>query len=107
MLRDLKLNTKLALLVGLFTLGFIVFGLVTYSTLQTQKSTLDALKINGPMYHDIVQSKDVIADILPPPEYILESYLVLLRMSDEFNRPNLNVPTQGETQPMLKKFKTL
>ena len=33
------------------------------------------LKINGPTYGRIVQIKDLVADILPPPEYILESYL--------------------------------
>ena len=34
------------------------------------------LKVNGPEYERIVQVKDLVADILPPPEYILESYLV-------------------------------
>jgi len=34
------------------------------------------LKVNGPVYGRIVQTKDLVADILPPPEYILESYLV-------------------------------
>ncbi|MDO8606335.1 MAG: methyl-accepting chemotaxis protein [Phaeospirillum sp.] len=34
------------------------------------------LKVNGPVYARIVQVKDLVADILPPPEYILESYLV-------------------------------
>ncbi|CAA7617045.1 Methyl-accepting chemotaxis protein [Candidatus Terasakiella magnetica] len=34
------------------------------------------LKVNGPVYSRIIQVKDLVADILPPPEYILESYLV-------------------------------
>jgi len=33
------------------------------------------LKVNGPTYGRIAQAKDLVADILPPPEYILESYL--------------------------------
>jgi len=33
------------------------------------------LKVNGPTYGRIAQTKDLVADILPPPEYILESYL--------------------------------
>ncbi|KIL98114.1 Methyl-accepting chemotaxis protein [Paramagnetospirillum magnetotacticum MS-1] len=37
---------------------------------------LGELKVNGPVYGRIVQVKDLVADILPPPEYILESYLV-------------------------------
>jgi len=33
-------------------------------------------KVNGPVYARVVLAKDLIADILPPPEYILEAYLV-------------------------------
>ncbi|HIJ63003.1 MAG TPA: HAMP domain-containing protein [Rhodospirillaceae bacterium] len=39
----------------------------------------DALKVNGPVYGRIVLAKDLVADILPPPEYILESYLTASR----------------------------
>ncbi len=43
--------------------------------------TLHQLKVNGPVYNEVVQNKDLIADILPPPVYIIESYLVSLEMS--------------------------
>jgi len=33
------------------------------------------LRVGGPMYEQIVQGKDLVADILPPPAYIIESYL--------------------------------
>jgi methyl-accepting chemotaxis protein len=33
------------------------------------------LKVGGPVYDSIVLTKDLIADVLPPPEYILEPYL--------------------------------
>lgn len=36
---------------------------------------LQTLKVGGPVYKDIVQGKDLIADVLPPPAYILEAYL--------------------------------
>ncbi|WP_231920692.1 methyl-accepting chemotaxis protein [Magnetospirillum sp. XM-1] len=36
---------------------------------------LGELKVNGPVYGRIIQAKDLVADILPPPEYIIESYL--------------------------------
>jgi methyl-accepting chemotaxis protein len=36
----------------------------------------NTLKVNGPVYERIVLVKDLVADILPPPEYIIESYLV-------------------------------
>ena len=33
------------------------------------------LKVGGPVYHRIIQGKDLVADILPPPEYLLEAFL--------------------------------
>jgi methyl-accepting chemotaxis protein len=68
-LADLKIRTRFIALIGIFVLGFSVFGAWSFKT-------LNELKVNGPVYQHIVQSKDLIADILPPPEYIIESYLV-------------------------------
>jgi methyl-accepting chemotaxis protein len=39
--------------------------------------------VNGPLYSDVVQGKDLIADVLPPPAYIIESFLLVLRMQEE------------------------
>ncbi len=36
---------------------------------------LGELKVGGRVYRQIVLGKDMVADILPPPEYIIESYL--------------------------------
>jgi len=44
-------------------------------TLWTGVGALSQLKVNGPVYRQIVLGKDLIADILPPPEYVIESYL--------------------------------
>ncbi|MCR6631619.1 MAG: methyl-accepting chemotaxis protein [Magnetospirillum sp.] len=38
-------------------------------------TALSQLKVGGPLYQRIILGKDVVADILPPPEYIIESYL--------------------------------
>ncbi|WP_369803277.1 methyl-accepting chemotaxis protein [Pseudorhodoferax sp. Leaf267] len=62
------------MLIGIFALGFIVSGAWAFKT-------LDTLKVNGPIYERIVQGKDLIADVLPPPEYIIESYLVALQLA--------------------------
>jgi len=43
----------------------------------------EKIKINGPLYHDIVRGKDLVADILPPPEYIIEAYLVSYQAMSE------------------------
>jgi methyl-accepting chemotaxis protein len=73
-LRKLKLSARLAVLIAIFAIGFVLSGGWAFKT-------LDTLKVNGPIYERIVQGKDLIADILPPPEYIIESYLLVLQLS--------------------------
>jgi len=41
----------------------------------TSSYALNILKINGYSYDRIVASKDLVADILPPPEYVIEAFL--------------------------------
>jgi methyl-accepting chemotaxis protein len=67
-LTNLKVSQKFLLLTVFVAVSLIIFGLYTYET-------IDKIKVNGPLYKSIVQGKDLIADILPPPEYIIESYL--------------------------------
>lgn len=43
-------------------------------TLMMGAYALNTLKVNGPIYQEIVDSKDLIADILPPPLYLIETY---------------------------------
>lgn len=38
-------------------------------------STLHRLGIGGPVYERVIRGKDLVADILPPPEYLVEAYL--------------------------------
>ena len=75
-LRSLKLSHRFALLIAAFALGFAVYGGWSFKV-------LDELKINSALYQRIIQGKDLIADILPPPEYIIESYLVTLQLVRE------------------------
>lgn len=52
----------------LLVLGFTaVVGTGVYS--------LRELKVGGPLYSDIKLGNDLVADILPPPAYVLEAYL--------------------------------
>lgn len=45
--------------------------------------SLAVLTVNGPIYQRIVLGKDLVADILPPPEYVIEAYLeATLAMGD-------------------------
>lgn len=75
-IRNLRIRTKLSLLVVLFAIGLAAFGVFAYRTLAI-------VEVNGPYYQRIIQGKDLIADVLPPPEYIIESYFVVLRLLDE------------------------
>jgi len=70
----LKLRLAPVLAVCVFVL--CIFGGVALHT-------LNEVKINGSHYLEIVKYKDLIADILPPPAYIIESYLVAFQMADE------------------------
>ncbi|HZX31313.1 MAG TPA: methyl-accepting chemotaxis protein [Rhodocyclaceae bacterium] len=75
-LNALKLSHRFAILIGIVVLGFAAYGGWSFKTLSD-------LKVNGPLYQRIALGKDLVADILPPPEYILESYLVTLQLSSE------------------------
>ena len=82
MIRNLSVKSKLLAVTGVFIFGFVAFGLFAYDAIET-------VKVNGPYYRSIVQGKDVIADVLPPPEYIIEAYLVVLQMTDESDKTRL------------------
>lgn len=45
------------------------------AVLAASQYALNKLKVGGSVYGQIVLGKDLVADILPPPEYIIESYL--------------------------------
>jgi methyl-accepting chemotaxis protein len=72
-MNNLTFKSKLLSLIAIFAAGFVISGLFSFNT-------LNHVKVNGPIYHDIAQQKDLLADILPPPEYLIESYLVSLQM---------------------------
>lgn len=54
--------------------AIVVIGLAT--SIGLQHFALSQLKVNGPVYDDIVESKDLVADILPPPLYLVEAYML-------------------------------
>ncbi len=59
--------------------AILIFGLVTAlglgAVIATSVFALSQLKVGGPLYNQIKLGNDLIADILPPPEYVIESYL--------------------------------
>ncbi|HEV7298510.1 MAG TPA: methyl-accepting chemotaxis protein [Tepidisphaeraceae bacterium] len=72
----MTVSTRLALIACLVAVGLLMSGAISFYTLSQ-------VKVNGPIYRQIVMGKDLIADILPPPEYIIESFLVVQQMTDE------------------------
>ena len=88
----LSIKAKIMLLVAYFALGTSILMLGFMLTLNT-------VKINGAHYDAIADGKDVIADVLPPPMYLIESRLVVLQMQLERDA--------GKLPGLLEKSKTL
>lgn len=88
----LTVKKRFLLLLAMFTLGFVAYGLWSFKT-------LNELQINSPLYQRIIQGKDLVADVLPPPEYILESYLVTLELA--------NATDKKDQALLINKFKQL
>lgn len=74
-MRQLSIKAKLVGLVTVCIVGLVGMTLVAYNTLTL-------VKVHGPLYQQIVQGKDLIADVLPPPAYVIESYLLVLQMGE-------------------------
>lgn len=91
------MRTKLYLMIGLYAAGFLIFGVWSYMALS-------ASKVHGPFYKRIIQGKDLIADVLPPPNYIIESYLNVLRLADAIDRqaPESEIKTMLANAKMLQ-----
>lgn len=78
MVKPLGLKTSFSLMLGALVIGFIVFGLVSLTLMER-------LKVKGPLYENVVLGKDLIADILPPPAYILEANLTTYELAANLN----------------------
>ena len=75
-MRDSQLSRQLTFFVAGFIALFALFvGLSGY--------TLQQVRVMGPIYEEIAQGNELIADVLPPPQYIIESYLLALQLKDE------------------------
>lgn len=84
-------KAKLWILIALFTLTIMLFAAYAYSV-------LNAVKVGGPLYGQITQTMNIRADILPPPQYLLETELTAFQMADE---ASANAPDD-----VLKKYET-
>ncbi|SDJ51750.1 Methyl-accepting chemotaxis protein [Bradyrhizobium sp. Rc2d] len=68
------MKIRLSLSSAIIAFGiFLALGFT--AVVSTSLYTLRELKVGGPLYSDIKLGNDLIADILPPPEYVIEAYL--------------------------------
>lgn len=77
-MRVLSLRTRFLLF------AFLLLGAIATMGWYTQ-ATLQKFQHDGPIYGPVVRGKDLIADVLPPPEYIIEAYLTVREASLETN----------------------
>ena len=66
---QLSIGLRLKTVLGFGLLGMLLSGVCFFRTMQSTA-------VMGPQYRAIIRGKDIIADILPPPEYIVEANLV-------------------------------
>lgn len=66
-------RTKLASIAVLSLIAFSVYCLYCFKTVSQ-------VKINGPPYRTIAMGNELVADVLPPGEYLVETYLVAFEM---------------------------
>lgn len=82
-LSRLSIKWKLFLLAGPFVLALAAAFIILYTGVEK-------VKVNGPLYERIAQAKDLMADVMPPPEYLVESYAITLEMVQETDRAKLS-----------------
>jgi methyl-accepting chemotaxis protein len=73
--KKLSFRAQMVLLMVSFASCFLLYGLCSLFVIKE-------LRVNGPLYDKIVQNKDLVADILPPPEYVIESYLACFQLAN-------------------------
>lgn len=95
-MRHFSLKQIFILVAGTLALGFICFGWVSLS--QFKK-----LSINGPVYKHIIDGKDLVADILPPPMYVIESNLIVHSILLEQNNQKIEA-YRKQLQELEKSF---
>ncbi len=68
MLRSLSIRTKLLVLVAGFAASLLAYSAFSASIVRD-------VGIASPAYNGIVDGKDLVADLLPPPLYVVEAFL--------------------------------
>ena len=75
------INSKIIILFLVIGISFLAFSYFAFNRFSH-------ISIHGPIYKEIILENELVADILPPPAYIIESYLLTLQLTYE-NRKDL------------------
>lgn len=81
-----------ATMVGRLTIARAMTGFATAVTVTLAGTlgigyyAMEQIRVGGPQYDKIAAGKDLIADILPPPAYVVEAYLITRIAMDEPDR---------------------
>ena len=74
------MRIKIAVALNIFgaslAIGLVVAGAVALAAFQE-------LRVGGPVFNRIMQDQGIVADILPPPLYVVEAHLVVMSASAE------------------------
>lgn len=93
--RNLRIGTKLFILIFLGVLGFALFALFAFNTITT-------VEVTSPLYQELKQDQELIADILPPPTLIMEAYLTSAQIVDAVEDNESH-----RVEPLIEKMATL
>lgn len=81
-LRDIKIGSKLMLLIGVAGVGLVAFGWISNSTIET-------VKVGGPIYKTISDGASLSIDTAPPPLYLIEAQADMLSLLLERDKAKL------------------
>jgi methyl-accepting chemotaxis protein len=79
---QLSIRTKLWLMQGMFLLTLAAFALTAFYNMKR-------MSVDGHAFSKFIASKDVMADTLPPPLFVIETYQIALEMSHKTDQADL------------------
>ena len=95
-MKNVSLGTKLLILPVVFAVGFIVNAMRSDSTVRE-------VSVLGPHYQQTVKSMVLTADVMPPPLYLVETYLTAYQLVDATD-PGRRAQLIGKLQQLHQEF---
>jgi methyl-accepting chemotaxis protein len=74
--RNWSVKAKLLLLVSFAVVGLIASAAIGYTSIET-------VKVDGPVYKEVVSQKDLVADVLSPALFLVQPYFLALKIPTE------------------------